>query len=270
MAPSYLEVGASSKPGGVHFGVCCRIRQRHESKPVTNGFIKNSVYRLDSSCKKIYRLSPNADLNGLTQSETDVTGTHILSSPADTEKTAKIRTRLQATIGQIALAMSMAARYRHQSLADLQHLVLDPLLRDRIAIASAKDSPEAETASGPLAGIAIWASVSDEVDTKIREQIKTGAFPVRLKPEDWASGDHYWLFDVIAPSQKMSTSVLANFKQVVKQGEVYIHPIVARMVDPELLKKMGVVADGVAPGLAPQDAAGSRVKSNTLKASNAA
>lgn len=175
---------------------------------------------------------------------------------ADMAKTAEIRTRIQAAIGQIALAMSMAPRYRHQSLADLQHLILDPLMRDRIAIASAKDGPETDPASAPLAGIAIWASVSDEVDMKIREQIKTGAFPVRLKPEDWASGENYWLLDVIAPSQKTATSVLANFRQVVKQGEVRIHPIVARMVDPELLKKMGAVAEGASPGLATQDAAG--------------
>ncbi|MFM9973087.1 MAG: hypothetical protein ACKVON_00760 [Beijerinckiaceae bacterium] len=51
--------------------------------------------------------------------------------------------------------------------------------------------------------------------------------------------------DVIAPSQKMASSVLANFKQVVKQGgDVRIHPMVARQVDPELLKKMGAAVDG--------------------------
>jgi hemolysin-activating ACP:hemolysin acyltransferase len=166
-----------------------------------------------------------------------------------------MRSRLQSTIGQIALAMSIAPRYRHQSLADLQPLVLDPLMRDRIAIASAKDSPEAEEASVPLAGIAIWASVSDEVDAKIREQIKTGTFPVRLQPEDWASGNHYWLLDVIAPSQKMATSVLANFRQVVKQGDVRIHPIVARMVDLELLKKMGTVTDNLTANAGEQKAA---------------
>ena len=102
------------------------------------------------------------------------------------------------------------------------------------------------------------ASVSDAVDAKIREQLEGGAFPIRLKPEEWNCGDKVWLFDVIAPSQKMASAVLANFKQVVaplaagspqgsRQGqanEVRIHPIVARQVDPELLKKMGAVAEG--------------------------
>ena len=166
--------------------------------------------------------------------------------------------------------------YRHQSIADLQTLVLEPLMRDRVAIATAAPSglPAVEPGSptgesegarendaanyAPLAGIAFWATVSDAVDAKIREQIKGGAFPIRLKPEEWNCGDKVWLFDVIAPSQKMASAVLANFKQVVaplaagspqgsRQGpanEVRIHPIVARQVDPELLKKMGAVAEG--------------------------
>ena len=35
-----------------------------------------------------------------------------------------------------------------------------------------------------------------------------------------------------------------------------IHPIVTRMVDPELLKKMAAVADGAAPELATQRVVG--------------
>ena len=147
-------------------------------------------------------------------------------------------------------------------IADLQTLVLEPLMRDRVAIATSAPSGrlsagESEGASensarendaanyASLAGIAFWATVSDAVDAKIREQIKGGAFPIRLKPEEWNCGDKIWLFDVIAPSQKMASAVLANFKQVVKVGnEVRIHPIVARQVDPELLRKMGAVAEG--------------------------
>jgi cytolysin-activating lysine-acyltransferase len=150
----------------------------------------------------------------------------------------------EAAVGQVALAMIGVPRYRHSSIAGLQQLVLEPLIRDRIAIASTKGKDEADLTGGSLAGIATWASVSDEVDGKIREQIKAGVFPVRLKPDDWASGDKVWLFDVIAPSRQVASSVLANFKQVVKEGDVRIHPMVARMVDPELLKKMGAVADG--------------------------
>ena len=173
------------------------------------------------------------------------------AAPEAKEKTQKIteeiRQRIQAAVGQVALAMIGVPRYRHAAIADLQQLVLEPLIRDRIAIASTKAKHEADLTGGTLAGIAIWASVSDEVDQKIREQIKAGVFPLRLKPDDWASGEKIWLFDVIAPSRQIASTVLANFKQVAKGGDVRIHPMVARMVDPELLKKMGAVADAGQP-----------------------
>ncbi|CAN7688578.1 toxin-activating lysine-acyltransferase [Mesorhizobium sp. LjRoot246] len=157
--------------------------------------------------------------------------------PAVLEKIKGIRARVHETFGKVALAMMAVPRYRHLSIADLQQLVLEPLIRDRIAIAqpAKEDGPQLEA----LAGIAIWASVSAEVDAKIREQIKAGIFPVRLKPEEWTSGDINWLIDVIAPTPKLATAVIANFKQVIKQGDLRIHPLVTRLVDPEALKKMG-------------------------------
>jgi cytolysin-activating lysine-acyltransferase len=167
-----------------------------------------------------------------------------------------IRQRIQSAVGQVVLAMIGVPRYRHSSIADLEQLVLEPLLRDRIAIASSKAKEGGDVIDGALAGIAIWASVSEAVEQKIREEIKAGVFPIRLKPHEWASGDRVWLFDVIAPSRQMASTVLANFKQVVKEGEVHIHPMVARMVDPELLKKMGAVSEGPASPLATAEAGG--------------
>ena len=90
--------------------------------------------------------------------------------------------------------MMTTPRYKHCSIADLERLVLDPLLRNRVAIAQAKSkegaAPGQDDAQddAPL-GIAIWAKVSPEVDAKIREQIGSKVFPIRLKPADWASGE---------------------------------------------------------------------------------
>jgi hemolysin-activating ACP:hemolysin acyltransferase len=156
--------------------------------------------------------------------------------PALLAQITAFKTKLQASIGEVVLAMLNLPRYRNQTLADLMHLVVEPMTRDRIAIAKAGGEGKIEE----TAGIAIWASVSDEVDAKIREQIQARVFPVRLKSEDWASGETTWLLDVIAPSQKIATAVLANFKQVVKDKPVRIHPIVSQLVDPAVLEKMKV------------------------------
>jgi len=152
-------------------------------------------------------------------------------------KIAALRSQVRESFGKVAMAMMALPRYRHNTLADLNHIVLEPLIRDRIAIAypgEDKDNPLSD-----VAGMAIWASVSEEVDAKIREQIKAGVFPVRLKADDWVSGDINWLLDVIAPDQKVTTSVIASFKQVVKEGELRLHPIITRLVDQETLEKMG-------------------------------
>jgi cytolysin-activating lysine-acyltransferase len=176
-----------------------------------------------------------ANVNGaaaLSESETDI------ACPADRKidpsimaKLADARARLESNVGRIVLAMVNLPRYRHLSIADLNQLVLAPLLRDRVAIATAKGGQA-------TAGIAIWASVSDEVEAKIGEQAGEGVFPIRLASDDWASGEELWLLDVLAPNRKLATAVLANFEQIAGKRPVKIHPVVARSVDLSVLEKM--------------------------------
>ena len=158
-------------------------------------------------------------------------------SPEMRARIAELRSRVQLNTGQVVLAMMNLPRYRHQTLGDLTHLVLDPMTRDRLAIAhrTVEGKPEGEE---DVAGIAIWASVSDSVDAKITEQVKAGVFPLRLANEDWASGDTVWLLDVIAGDRKAATAVLANFRQLSGERAVKIHPLVARMIDQDVLEKL--------------------------------
>jgi cytolysin-activating lysine-acyltransferase len=161
--------------------------------------------------------------------------------PEIVAKIAGLRSHVRESFGKVVMSMMMLPRYRHQTLGDLQHLVLEPLIRDRIAIAQrAGEGVQAQD----IAGVAIWASVSDEADARLREQIKGGVWPLRLKAEDWNSGDNNWLLDVIAPDQRSTASVIANFRQVVKEGSLKLHPLITRLVDQETLEKMGATRDG--------------------------
>ncbi|WP_257551666.1 toxin-activating lysine-acyltransferase [Sphingopyxis sp. DBS4] len=172
--------------------------------------------------------------------------------PEIAAKIAAVRSHIRESFGKVAMAMMMLPRYRSQTLADLQHLVLEPLMRDRVAIAY--PGGEKASALSDIAGVAIWASVSEEVDGRIREQVQAGTFPIRLKAEDWNSGDVNWLLDVIAPDQRTTANVIANFKQVVKEGSLRLHPIVTRLVDAETLQKMGAEKMG-APASAEREEA---------------
>ena len=157
--------------------------------------------------------------------------------PEIVDKIAAVRSHVRESFGKAVMAMMMLPRYRNQTLGDLQHLVLEPLIRDRIAIAYPGNKEKSPLTD--IVGMAIWASVSEEVDARIREQIRAGVFPLRLKADDWNSGDINWLLDVIAPDQKTTASVIANFKQVVKEGGLRLHPVITKLVDEETLKKMG-------------------------------
>jgi cytolysin-activating lysine-acyltransferase len=189
------------------------------------------------------------NLNGsANESQLEASAPSTGIDPEIAAKISAVRTHIRESFGKAVMALMMLPRYRNQTLADLQHLVLEPLMRDRVAIAY----PGGEKA-GPLAdmaGLAIWASVSEEADARIREQIQAGTFPVRLKAEDWNSGDINWLLDVVAPDQRTTTNVIANFKQVVKEGNLRLHPIITRLVDTETLAKMG--AEKIAQPVATQ------------------
>src|SRR5690242_7737076 len=71
------------------------------------------------------------------------------------------------------------------------------------------------------------------------------ASPMRIG----ASGDTVWLLDVIAGDRKAATAVLANFRQLSGERAVKIHPIVARLVEEEVLAKLIATNNGAGAGV---------------------
>lgn len=163
------------------------------------------------------------------------------TEPEIAEKIASLRSHVRESFGKVVMSMMMLPRYRHQTLGDLQHLVLEPLIRDRVAIAQRSGD---KAAAQDIAGVAVWASLSDEAEGRLRDQIAGGTWPIRLKADDWNSGQNNWLIDVIAADRKATASVIANFRQVIKEGSLKLHPLITRLVDEETLKQMGAQKDG--------------------------
>lgn len=194
---------------------------------------KKPVTKSKAAASKNNGSSKNTDK--LKDSGKDVTPKPI--DPEVLKKIGEVRSQVRENFGKVTMTMMALPRYRNLPIADLQHLILEPLIRDRIAIAYPGKKDQSQLTD--ISGLAIWASVSKKADAKIREQIKAGAFPVRLTAEEWTSGDINWLLDVIAPDAKMTASVISNFRQVVKEGSLHLHPLITRLVDDEVLKKMG-------------------------------
>ncbi len=161
-----------------------------------------------------------------------------LFNSEELEKLNQAREQFLAVFGRVAIAFLSSPRYRDLSISDLSYYLLEPLIRDRVAIIS--DKPNSIIKNNALSGIAIWANVSDEVDQAIREQINRGEFPIRLNAMDWTSGDITWILELIAPTRELQKAVLFSFGQDENNKNINIHPIVARLVEPDILRSVGI------------------------------
>jgi len=124
--------------------------------------------------------------------------------PAAAKAANAIRDARQAHMGQafsqvIAVLMRDPA-FRQMRLADLEWLVIPPLICGQYKLAQApvqqmmSQKPEQTPAQegGVLVPVAVglWARVSDQVDKRLAETLDKN---VRLRPSEWTSGEHLWL-----------------------------------------------------------------------------
>ena len=105
-----------------------------------------------------------------------------------------MQARSAQRFAQIIGAMMRDATFKNLRVADLEWLVLPPLIADQCAVgyatrATADGQPEPRGVAMPVA-MALWARVSPNVDKLLTENLDTS---IRLKASDWKSGDIWWL-----------------------------------------------------------------------------
>jgi hemolysin-activating ACP:hemolysin acyltransferase len=116
-------------------------------------------------------------------------------SPEEAHRRATIATRQSVAFAQIVSVLARSPQHKHFSLADLEWLVIPPLLTGQFAVAEAK--AQADGPSFPVA-VVLWASVSAEVDKRLSEN---PAAPSRLRPDEWRSGDILWLVEAVGDTR---------------------------------------------------------------------
>ena len=82
-------------------------------------------------------------------------------------------------------------QHKHLALIDLEWLVFPPLTVGQFAVANLQTK---EAGVSVPAGVALWASVSAEVDKKFSENLTA---PLRLRPDEWRSGGILWLIEAV-------------------------------------------------------------------------
>ncbi len=109
-------------------------------------------------------------------------------------------------LGEIVGLLMRSRTHRHTMLAELEWMVLPALAHRQVRIAEGM-SPELGFVA-PIAVI-LWASVSAEVDQRLHQSID---LPIRLKPEEWRSGDIVWIVEAVG-EQRAVTATLEHLKQ---------------------------------------------------------
>lgn len=94
-------------------------------------------------------------------------------------------------LAQIVKLMLQSPNHRNFSLSDLEWMVLPALSTGQLAMAETR--PDDAGIRQPLA-VLFWASVSPEIDQRLSANLDA---PVRLRPDEWRSGDILWITDMI-------------------------------------------------------------------------
>jgi len=101
-------------------------------------------------------------------------------------------------LASIVAIMMRDRRFRDVRMADLEWLVMPPILAGQWKVArgtmtaSKGASPEEGGRMFPVAA-ALWACVSTEIDARLSANLDK---PLVLKPAEWSSGDIIWLIAV--------------------------------------------------------------------------
>jgi cytolysin-activating lysine-acyltransferase len=77
---------------------------------------------------------------------------------------------VSGSIGDVVVLMSRSAAHRHYTLADIEWLILPPVMLGQFYVAEAQD--EANGFRAPIALIT-WAKVSPEVDARLTARLPT-------------------------------------------------------------------------------------------------
>jgi hemolysin-activating ACP:hemolysin acyltransferase len=100
---------------------------------------------------------------------------------------AALSKRMAAAFGDALTVLMRSPHYKHYSLADMEWLVLPAIATGQFSLADAQHKQIG--ISAPVA-LVLWASVSAEVDQRLGD---TNQPIIRLKPQDWKSGDILWI-----------------------------------------------------------------------------
>ncbi len=151
---------------------------------------------------------PLTNANGLDSARNSAPITEL---PADElARRAELSKRLMGAFGEAVSVLMRSDAHRHQFLADLETLLLPPLAAGQFSIMDAQSKAIGFTQ--PV-GLVLWARVSAEVDQRLSTGLDR---PMRLKPEEWTSGDIVWIVEAIGDQRALGPMLKALSERELK------------------------------------------------------
>ena len=135
--------------------------------------------------------TPDGAVSSKPESESGGSTASGTPTAKEAQRVAVSAIRQSVAFAQIVTVLMRSPRYRHYTLGDLEWLVVPALATGQWRVLGAQSKQNG--VSIPVA-VALWARVSPEVDKKLSENLHV---PIRLRPDEWKSGDILWLVDAV-------------------------------------------------------------------------
>lgn len=122
-------------------------------------------------------------------------------------KTFEMKAKISEVLGEALLVLMNSSAHRlNFFVGDLEWLLLAPIMKEQFRLYKDKE--------GKPVGLILWAFVNDEVDKKL--DIGIG----KIGLNEWASGEHLWIIDFIAPMGG-GDKMLQELKETVFKGKKF-------------------------------------------------
>lgn len=118
-------------------------------------------------------------------------------------------------LGEMVWLLSQSPLYRRLTIADLEAMVMPPILHQQFRIFRKDDKPFA---------FALWAHLSEEVETRLIQSQKNQQ-KFSLQPDEWKSGERLWLIELVSPfhtdENKLNDMLVADLTQKIFDGREF-------------------------------------------------
>ncbi len=108
---------------------------------------------------------------------------------------------ISATIGDCAVVFSKSPAHKHYSLADIEWMILPAVVSGQVYVAEAQHK---EIGARVPVAVVLWARVSAETDQRLTA---SSGQKIRLRPDEWQSGDILWIIDVAGDPQAIESAL---------------------------------------------------------------